>query len=252
VIDRLSTQELADLAALADGTLPAERRAEVEARVAESPELLELVARQRQAVTATQMLEDDPVPPSLYETVERSRPRPRARRPAFRLALAGGLAVVVAVVSAIVFSGGVGGPTVADAAQLAISAPTGPAPAAVGGSPGRLDAEVEGVVFPNLARAYGWRPVGVRHGKVDGRTATVVYYARGTRRIAYVIVGGSSLPRPSKGVKTTADGVEYQVLRLNGRLAITWRRGGRTCVLIGDASPVELLALASWPVSSGR
>jgi len=249
VIDRLSTQELADLSALADGTLPAERRAEVEARVAASPELLELVERQRQSVTATQTLESDPVPASLYETVDRSRRRPRAGRPAFRLALAGGIAVVAAVVSAIVLSGGVGGPTVADAAEFASTAPTGSAPAVVSGSPGRLDAEVEGVVFPNLARAYGWRPVGIRHGKVDGRSATVVYYANGTRRIAYVIVGGSSLARPSKGDETTADGVEYQVLRLNGRLAVTWRRGGRTCVLIGNASPAELLALASWPIS---
>jgi anti-sigma factor RsiW len=38
---------MAELSALADGTLPADRRAEVEARVAASPELQELVERQR-------------------------------------------------------------------------------------------------------------------------------------------------------------------------------------------------------------
>jgi anti-sigma factor RsiW len=47
---------MAELSALADGTLPADRRAEVEARVAASPELQELVERQRQAVLAAQRL----------------------------------------------------------------------------------------------------------------------------------------------------------------------------------------------------
>jgi anti-sigma factor RsiW len=37
VASELSEQELAELCALADGTLPAERRAAVEARVAASP-----------------------------------------------------------------------------------------------------------------------------------------------------------------------------------------------------------------------
>ena len=47
--------------------------------------------------------------------------------------------------------------------------------------------------FPGLARAYGWRAVGVRHGSVDGRDATVVYYENGSRRLAYVIVAGAAL-----------------------------------------------------------
>jgi hypothetical protein len=42
-VSQLSERELAEFAALADGTLPAERRAEVEARVAASPELQELL-----------------------------------------------------------------------------------------------------------------------------------------------------------------------------------------------------------------
>src|SRR3954452_21005885 len=39
-------EQLADLARLADGTLPAERRAEVEAQVAGSPELARMLANQ--------------------------------------------------------------------------------------------------------------------------------------------------------------------------------------------------------------
>lgn len=56
---RLSAEEMSELAALADGTLPAERRPEVEARVAASAELAELLERQRQAVLAARSLADE-------------------------------------------------------------------------------------------------------------------------------------------------------------------------------------------------
>ena len=86
----------------------------------------------------------------------------------------------------------------------------------------------------------------MRHGRVDGRDATVVFYRKDGRRIAYVIVAGSGLPRPSGGQATTRHGVAYQTLRVNGRLAVTWPRAGHTCVLLGDASRAELVKLASW------
>ena len=59
---------MAELSALADGTLPAERRGEVEARVAASPELRELLERQRQALLAAQTLTAEEVPGSLQVT----------------------------------------------------------------------------------------------------------------------------------------------------------------------------------------
>ena len=46
----LEDRALADIAALPDGTLPESRRAEVEARVAESPELREALAEQKAAL----------------------------------------------------------------------------------------------------------------------------------------------------------------------------------------------------------
>ena len=52
-ISRLDDQEVAELCAFADGTLPAARRDEVEARVAASPELTAMVERQRHALAAT-------------------------------------------------------------------------------------------------------------------------------------------------------------------------------------------------------
>jgi anti-sigma factor RsiW len=250
LISQLSERDLAELSALADGTLPAERRQAVEARVEASPELRALVERQRRAVAASRMLADEPVPPSLHEAVagarrERSARRSRRRRFAPGLALAGALAAV-AVVVGIVLTGGPAGPSVADAADLATQPPSGPAPPPVREDGTALAAKVDGVEFPNLAQAFGWQAVGVRRGRVDGRDATVVYYRRGGRQIAYVIVAGEGLPRPSDARESVRSGVRFQTLRLNGRLAVTWRRDGNTCILVGKASPAELLALASW------
>ena len=162
-----------------------------------------------------------------------------------------GAAVATAVVLAVVLSGGPGAPTVADAAELATQAPTAPAPSS-GTSPTKLAIGVEGVAFPDYAELYGWRPIGVRRGRIDGRDATVVFYRKDGRRVAYVIVAGRGLARPSEAQAEVVGGVEYRVLRLDGRLAVTWRRGGHTCVLIGGATRSELLQLASWPVSPTR
>jgi hypothetical protein len=249
LLSSLSERELAELSAFADGTLPPERRAEVEAWVTASPELLELVERQRRTVAATQALSSEEPPASLVATVDAlGSGRIKRRSSAPRLALAGGLAVVAAVVAAIVLTGGPGGPTVADAARLASKPPTGQAPAAISST--KLSAGVQGVAFPNFARWAGWQTQGVLHGKVDGRDATVVFYRKDGRRIAYAIVAGSELPEPSEGQVTNRYGVDYQTLRLNGRLVVTWPRGGHTCVLIGDATRAELVKLASWPLTN--
>lgn len=238
---------MADLSALADGTLPPARRAEVEARIAASPELQELLERQRTAVIAAQTITAEEVPQSLQVAVENLRPRRGRRewaRGVPRLAIVGA-AVAAGVVAAVVLSGGPGAPTVADAADLATKAPTAPAPPSRSAT--KLAIGVEGVTFPDYARAYGWRPVGVRRGQLDGRDATVVFYGKDHRRLAYVIVAGSALARPSGAQTTVVDGVDYGVVRLDGRPAVTWRRGGHTCVLIGGTTRSELLQLASWP-----
>jgi anti-sigma factor RsiW len=249
LVSSLSEHEIAELCALADGTLPPERVAAVEARVAASPELQELVERQRRSVAATQALANDPVPDSLRASLEARRreraPRRRALQLAPRLALAGALAVA-AVVAALVLSGGPGAPSVAEAARLSARPPSGPAPGPQPDDATKLTEDVQGVAFPDLARSYGWRAVGVRHDRLDGHRATIVYYAKGGRRIAYVIVSGSGLPRPAKAEAATQAGVEYRVLRIDNRLAVTWRRSGHTCVLIGAAPRSELLTLASW------
>jgi hypothetical protein len=254
---RLSVEEMAELAALADGTLPAERRAEVEARVAASSELGELLERQRQALLATRALAAEDVPAPLLAAVAARRDalgatRIRSRRVVPRLALAGLVSVAAVVVAAVVLSGGPGAATVAEAAELASQPPTAPAPAPAGTAGTRLAAGVEGVPFPDFAQTYGWRALGVRRDRIGGRDATVVFYGKDGRRLGYVIVAGGGLPRPAGAKATVIRRVEYQTLRLSGRLGVTWRRGGHTCVLTGGATRAELIKLAAWPLSPPR
>lgn len=250
VTSELSERDMADLCALADGTLPAERRAEVEARVAASPQLLELVERQRRSLAATRSLTSEPAPASLAAAIEARRRVPRSwlsRRRALALALstAGVLAAVVVAVVIFSVSTGSGGPSVVEAAQLAVKPPNELAPAAsAGGS--ELTAAVQGVTFPDFARSFGWSSSGERHGRLGGRDATVVYYVKGGRGLAYAIVAGPALPRPPDARTTTLGGVQFQTISVDGRLAVTWRRAGHTCVLIGAASRAEMLTLASW------
>jgi anti-sigma factor RsiW len=245
-VSRLTEQELADLAALADGSLPVERRAAVEAWVSGSPELQELLGRQRRSVTATHALADEPVPTSLLEAVRAPRRGSRrARRWTPRLALVGAVALVAAVAVAL-FTGGPAGPTVAEAARLADRPPSGPAPPPAGTAGTQLALDVQGVTFPDLLESYGWRAVGVRHDEVAGRDATAVYYEKSGTRIVYVVVAGEGLSRPLGAPSTTRNGVQLQTLEIDGRPAVTWRRLGHTCILIGPAPSDELLNLASW------
>ena len=76
----LSDEQLADLARLADGTLPADRRAEVEARVAASPQLASIVERQRAALEALHGTAETGAPARLA-LAGRSAPRLRPRWP---------------------------------------------------------------------------------------------------------------------------------------------------------------------------
>ena len=250
---------LAELCALADGTLPVERRAAVEARVAASPRLTALLERQRRSLAATGMVADEPVPASLCAAVDtvvaaaRTTARPTSRSHcwqgrslALRLSAIGALAAVVAIALLLTLSGGPAGPSVADAARLAVLPPVGSPPAALGASQTQLAADVQGLAFPDFSRSFGWQASGIRHGRVGGRSATIVYYASGGRQVAYAIVAGTPLTEPSDATTSVVSGVQFQTVSLEGRSAVTWRRGGHTCVLIGDASRAELLALASW------
>ncbi len=247
-ISGLSDREVAELCAFADGTLPPARRADVEARLAASPELTAMVERQRHALAATQALAAEPVPLSLRTSVEAlapSRARSRRRRLGVAFSAAAVLVAVGVVFVVLSVTGGPVAPSVAAAAQLALQAPSGPPPGTVPGT-GMLAANVEGVSFPDYPASYGWRPVGVRRGQVGGRSATVVYYEKSGRRLGYAIVAGPGLPLPAQAVSTTRAGVRFQTLSLHGQQVVTWRNQGHTCVLVGPVTAAELVSLASW------
>jgi anti-sigma factor RsiW len=245
----LSDDELADLARLADGTLPAERLAEVEARVAASPQLSSIVARQRFALNALHGAADESAPARLHARVSRRR-EPRTVGGRRRVVMGGALAAAAsaAIALILVLPGALSdNPSISDAAALADKPPSQGAPAIDSSVPQQLRAEVDEVPFPNYTAKFGWKPTGTRQDDPSGRSATTVYYGKGDREIAYTIVSGDALDPPSDARSTTRGGVEYRTFRYDGRTAVTWERDGNTCVLSGsEVRPAELLALADW------
>ena len=93
-------QELAELAALADGSLSPERRNAVEARVAESADLAGRLAEQQRAVALTRAAAAEvEAPAALRARIEASRSA--RRRPAARGLVAIGAVATVAAIAAV-------------------------------------------------------------------------------------------------------------------------------------------------------
>lgn len=252
----LNERELADLAALADGSLPPERRAEVEARVESDPQLGALVEEQRRAVhLARTAAADTRAPLALRERVEADRQRlaPRARRR--RRGLMGGLAAALAVAAlalVLALPGGTpGGPTVVQAAGLAELPPVTPGPKRSDGS-ALLTTALDGVAYPYWGDSFAWETSGARRDRLDGRRAVTVFYDKNGKRIGYTIVSGKPLPVP-KGARTTVvNGITLRTFVHDGRTVVTWLRAGHTCVLAGRTVPAgDLLRLAAWKGGGG-
>ena len=243
-----------DLTRLADGSLEDHPRARLEARLAGNPSLRAALERQRAGAAAVRGL-DLAAPASLRARIAsagasatREAPSPPRRRMP-RLALGAGLAgalAAAALAAVVVLISGAGNPSVREAARLAERPPA----ATVGvdaSNPKLLAADVEGVPFPNWSRQFGWRQAGVRSDQLGNRHAETVTYERGARRLAYTIVSGRRIAAPSDATTTRRNGVNLHLFDDRGRRAITWWRGGRTCVLSGSGvGDRELLALASW------
>ena len=243
-------RDLAAISALADGTLDATRRAAVQARVASSIELSKLYERERRAVDLVRRsLAEVRAPASLRARIdsEVGRRRSLRLRPIYGGALVAGLAVVALMLVLVLPAGTPGTPSVSQAAALALRGASLPAPSADPGDPtGKLGSRVGQVYFPNWASTLGWRAVGQRVDHLNGRLAITVYYKWRGRRIAYTVLAAPALRQPP-AVVSRVDGTELRTLRLGGRLVVTWRRAGHTCVLSGaDVSADELERLAAW------
>lgn len=248
--DYLSPAQLADLSALADGSLDPARRQAVEAWIDSSPELLELFERERAAVDVLQQAAAERAPARLRLRIQGqsvSRPR-RSRVRTGYLALAGAVATAAAAAAVLVLTGGApGSPSVSQAAAVALRGPAGPAPAPDATDPrAKLSVRFQQVYFPNWSATLGWRAIGTRRDRLDGRPIMTVYYQRGDELVAYTIVGAPALAAPA-GPVTQVKGYELRVFRLTGRAVVTWRRAGHTCVLSAARVPARALEqLAGW------
>ncbi|HUA71896.1 MAG TPA: hypothetical protein VMA96_12455 [Solirubrobacteraceae bacterium] len=246
--------ELADLSALADGTLDPARKADVEARIAASPELTSLYERERRVVDALhQARATERAPAALRAQIEAARPSGRARarrRFAYGGVAAAALAAVVLALVLALPSGTPGAPSVSDAAALAARGPVQAAPTPDPSMPAaRLHQSVGDVYFPNWTSKFGWQAVGTRTDKLGGRTAITVYYRWKGDTIAYTIVHAPPLAEPSSAQASNWEGTQMRTLAINGRTVVTWRRAGDTCVLSGTGVKAdELQKLAAWKV----
>jgi anti-sigma factor RsiW len=243
--------ELADLSKLADGSLDPTRRDEVRARIESSPELRARYERERRVVGLLhESRATERAPAGLRARIEAERPgrAVRTRRQlGYAGALSAALAVIVLALVLLLPGGAPGAPSLSQAAALAARGPAAPAPAPDPDRPQRqLGQNLERVYFPNWTSRFGWQAVGQRTDQIDGRPAVTVYYQWQGKRIAYTILGAPPLSQPAAQV-TRMHGVELRTLRLDGRLVVTWRRAGHTCVLSGAAvSPAQLQQLAAW------
>lgn len=252
----LPEHDEADLAEFADGRLDP-RRAEALRRRAEAhPELAAALERDRQGLALVQAAASTTRAPQelrhRLEAMQQAAPapgrvgrRPRRPRPRWRLVGWAAAPAAVAVVAAILVLGG--GPGLQPDDALALG--TRPATARVRARPDDpkvLRTAVEGVAFPDWTRDLSWRPQGARSDRLDGRTVRTVFYAKGSKRVAYSIVGGAALD-PGDGRVVRRGSVEFHQFGTRGRRAVTWRRGGHTCVLSGrGVSDDVLLNLAGW------
>jgi hypothetical protein len=189
-------------------------------------------------------------PPSLRARLADAQERQATswlRRPRIALPALGGTLTAAAVVVALVVGGSAAGPTVDDAAALALARPTAAAPAAVGVTD--LDARIGGITFPNYAYEWPkWKTTGARHDTVGGRAATTVTYSGPKGDVGYTIVDGKPLATPNHARHLTKSGTDYAIYMRNGATVVTWQQDGHTCVLAGRGSDVEsqLLKFATW------
>jgi hypothetical protein len=242
------------LAQLADGTLAPDARGSLLRRIEASPELADALLDQHDALIAIRATEGEAAPDRLRAAVAamaaeaetrddgRRRTSPRRFFARSRSLAIGTSAAALAAAAAVLLSAGASGPSVAEAAQVALAPPRSPAPAVKAGEK-TLDAAVDGVAYPYWADAIGWRAVGSRADAVDGRAIrTVVYEDADGRRIGYAIAAGS--PLSADGGTRMGD---FTVVRSGDTVIVTWLRDGHTCILAAKGVDARvLLKLAAW------
>jgi anti-sigma factor RsiW len=240
----------AELAALADGSLPDEGRAALEEEVARSPELAALLAEQQRAVGLVRRAAMEfKAPRGLRRRIELQQHSRGLFAP--RRFVVGGACAVAAVTAAALLltlpGNGAGSPTIAEAAVYATGSATEPAPATRTDRPTLLAQTAAGVPFPNWAPTFDWRATGVRVDTLKGRRVTTVFYVKRGKRIGYTIVAGAPLRAAEHAPLSLIGATDIRSFAAQGRPAVTWLRRGHTCVLSGAGVTHDLLLkLAAW------
>jgi hypothetical protein len=238
----------AELARLADGSLPAARESELRSQVQANPELAGALAEQQRALSLLSAI-DVTAPASLRAQVQQLTEAKASRAPSWRprrirLGLVLPTAAVLAVAVIVLLGGGASAPTVPQTVRLTLAAATLPAPQVDPRDGGQLELHVGAVHFPDGTR---WAPAGARTDELAGRRIVTVFYrAAGGHRIGYAIVSGAPL-RAIAGASVLRNGVRFTQARQGSANVVTWVRAGHTCVIAGTSVPsAELVQLAGY------
>lgn len=235
-----------DAVALADGSLRPDRRTRVKRTVASSPELAASLAAQRRALDAIRENGLHSAPAGLRARLELARAPTQSRRaPRCRVVLGGGLAAAAlsAIVVLVIGVGSSAAPSVASASTLGGRVPTASLVSTTADHGTLAGVSAAGISFPDWAARFGFKAAGVRRDRFDGRLATTVFYGRGGERIAYTIVSGAPLSAGAAAKQSVWGGTRLASLSVRGRVVVTWRRDGHSCVLSATRTPATTLAL---------
>lgn len=174
----------------------------------------------------------------------------RSRRRSRQLLTAGlTLAAVVSAGATVVIAleASSSGPTIAAAVTAALGPTPDPIHPGATSEGGQRALQIDGVGFPDRGEYAAWRPIGSRSQSLSGRhTVTVAYRTTNGARVGYTIVGGAALPVPAESTRVRDGWLDTAVLKTAKGAAVTWRAGGRTCVLASQTATVkELLQLVA-------
>jgi hypothetical protein len=238
-----------DLAALADGSLACERRRRVEHALTDSPELRARLLEQHQALRALRAVQGGRAPIALRAVLALQTPtalrgtRPRTLRPA----VAGAISALALALAVLLIGRAGSGPTVAAAAPLGTRPPVAAVQEPRDGQVTLPRIRVAGLPFPYWEDGFGWRAVGLRRDRLDGRVVTTVFYERARELIGYSIVPGPPLALGSPAHRTVRAHTVLRSFSVDRRLIVTWQRRNHTCVLSGPrAAAGTMLRLAAW------
>lgn len=236
--------DIPELTALADGSLPSDRAAELRRRIADDPQLAAAFARQEHAVAALRTTDRETAPPRLAARIrDLDSPAPSRLR-AWRVPATAVAAIALALLAVVVFRPGGGQSDFEQLAAIATQPASIAAPTIAPDEPRLLDLELDGVAFPAWQDEFDLAALGSRDDRVSEREVRTVLYAGEGKTVTYSIID-ARLELP-EGAERLDSGGEVGVWSLPEG-GVTWERQGHTCLLSGGGlSNDDLVALALW------